>query len=180
MILVLVTQLFVDCKSREDETTKVRQGSDSHAMTGIHWQVPERWKVQQPRQMRIATYTVPAASGDSEAGECGVFYFGAGQGGDVESNIARWINQFEPPGVPTRSSRVVDGLKVSMLDLSGTYLASGGPMMATKEKKEGYRLIGAIVEAPNGPVFFKLTGPVATVASAEGEFNELIESVTPR
>jgi hypothetical protein len=36
---------------------------------------------------------------------------------------------------------------------------------------------GAIVEAPEGLVFFKLTGPLNTVAAAEGDFNSLLASV---
>ena len=39
--------------------------------------------------MRLATYQVP------ESGECGVYYFGQGQGGGVEANIDRWIGQFQ-------------------------------------------------------------------------------------
>ena len=36
---------------------------------------------------------------------------------------------------------------------------------------------GAIVEAPEGLVFFKLTGPLNTVAAAENDFNSLLGSV---
>jgi len=32
-------------------------------------------------------------------------------------------------------------------------------MAAAKSVKSGYRLLGAIAEAADGPVFFKLTGP---------------------
>ena len=173
--------LFSSCNKQGKESARqmpaLTQGSSPSAIAGIRWQVPERWQVQPQRQMRIATYVVPAATKDVEAGECAVFYFGSGEGGDVESNITRWIGQFEGANKPVRSTRVIDGLKVSLINLSGTYRSAGGPMMASGEKKEGYRLVGAIVEAPMGLVFFKLTGPEAVVASAEGEFNGLVESV---
>ena len=47
--------------------------------------------------MRAASYTIPPAAGDSEGGECVVYYFGSGQGGGVEANIKRWIGQFTAP-----------------------------------------------------------------------------------
>jgi hypothetical protein len=49
--------------------------------------------------------------------------------------------------------------------------------MESQGKLENYRLRGAIVEAPEGLVFFKCTGPVETMENAEEEFEELVESV---
>jgi len=152
------------------------QGSATQSVAGVQWKVPARWTTQAPRQMRVATYSIPSERSD-EVGECAVFYFGAGQGGDVEANMQRWIGQFEDAGQPKRSARKVGDLNVSEIDLSGTYRTSTGPMMAAGEKKEGYRLLGAIVEAPQGLVFFKLTGPATTVASSESDFNSLVESL---
>ncbi|HYM12336.1 MAG TPA: hypothetical protein VEU62_16490, partial [Bryobacterales bacterium] len=47
---------------------------------GIQWATPSGWKPEGSRPMRAATYAIPAARGDKEAGECGVYYFGPGQG----------------------------------------------------------------------------------------------------
>jgi len=146
---------------------------------GLQWAAPANWKVQPERPMRAATYTVPAAAGDKEDGECAVFYFGAGQGGDVDANISRWLNQFEPnkaqAGQPNQ--RTVNGLKVTTIDHSGTYKAAGGPMMQVSAKKPGFRLLGAIVEGPQGNVFFKFTGPAKTVAAQAGAFEKLLHSL---
>jgi hypothetical protein len=143
---------------------------------GVKWTVPASWKSQAERPMRVATYDVPAAPG-AEAGECGVFYFGQGQGGGVEDNLSRWIGQFEGAAAPKKGEKTVHGLKVHTVDVSGTYLASGGPMMKSQGKKPGYRLLGAIVEGPQGNVFFKCTGPAATLAKAQADFDSLVESV---
>jgi hypothetical protein len=72
----------------------------------------------------------------------------------------------------------VHGLKVHRMDISGTYLAPGGPMMQSQGKKTGWRLSGAIVEAPEGLVFFKCVGPAATIQAAEKDIEALIQSVT--
>jgi len=145
---------------------------------GLRWTVPARWTVAPPKPMRMATYTIPAASGGgAEPGECGVFFFGKGQGGSVDDNLARWEKQFEGGPAPKRSAKTVHGFKVHLLELSGTYLASGGPMMQSQGKKPGWSLRGAIVEAPYGLVFFKCIGPDATVKAAAKEFDELLASV---
>lgn len=156
------------------------QGSAPNAVAGIQWEVPKRWVTQPARQMRIATYTLPSPKEGIEDGECGVFYFGSGQGGDVESNIKRWVSQFENAGDLERSARKVHELEVTLVDLSGTYNASTGPMMGGGQKKPGYRLLGAIVEAPDGLVFFKAVGPQETVKAEEGNFNLLVESIGVR
>jgi hypothetical protein len=144
---------------------------------GLRWNVPARWQVAGPRPMRMATYTIPAAAG-GEAGECGVFYFGAGKGGSVEENMGRWAQQFESPSAPKKSERTIHGLRVHLLEVSGTYLAPGGPMMQSQGKKSGWRLLGAIVEAPDGLIFFKCVGPSAAMKKAEKEFDELIASLS--
>jgi hypothetical protein len=145
---------------------------------GVAWTLPSSWKAGPPKQMRVATYTIPAASGDAEGGECAVFYFGSGQGGDVESNIQRWVSQFIDAGKPERSSKEVNGLNVELVRIAGTYTAPSGPMMQSSGNKENYRLLGAIVAAPEGSVFFKFTGPAKTVGATEKDFDALISSLS--
>ncbi|HEX9190080.1 MAG TPA: hypothetical protein VGB87_23590, partial [Vicinamibacteria bacterium] len=149
------------------------------AAAGIRWTVPAAWTAGKASPMRVATYAVPPAKG-AEAGECAVFFFGTGQGGGVSDNVARWGKQFEGAPSPATRATVVSGLKVTRAEVKGTYLAPGGPMMQSTGKRPGYRLLGAIVEAPEGNVFFKLTGPAATIAAAEASFEALVSSVRRR
>ena len=51
-------------------------------------------------------------------------------------------------------------------------------MMQSQGKKAGWRLLGAIVEAPDGLVFFKCTGPAATMAKSEKDFQALVKSLS--
>ncbi len=147
------------------------------AVGGVRWTIPAGWQTAAERPMRFATYAIPAADGQ-EAGECGVFFFGRGQGGSVEDNLARWKSQFEPAPTTKPVERTINGLKVHEIALSGTYLAPGGPMMQSQGKKPGWRLLGAIVEAPDGLVFFKCTGPAATIAKAEKDYAALVKSLS--
>jgi hypothetical protein len=143
---------------------------------GVAWKVPAAWTAGPGSAMRVATYVVPGAKG-AEKGECAVFFFGPGQGGGVDDNVARWAKQFEGAPAPERSTGTVAGLRVTRAAVAGTYLAPGGPAMQATGKKAGYRLLGAIVEAPGGNVFFKLTGPAATVAAAKADFDAHVASI---
>lgn len=145
---------------------------------GLSWTAPAGWKEQPARAMRAATYAVPKAAGDAEDGECAVFYFGAGQGGAVQANIERWYGQFESSAKPPAPRAGKAGkYKVTYVEHSGTY-RSGGPMMAAPPvKKPGFRLLGAIVEGPQGSVFFKLTGPAKTVAASSAAFEKMISAI---
>ena len=147
---------------------------------GIRWTVPARWNVGADRPMRVGTYAIPAADGDAEGAECAAYYFGADQGGDVQANVERWATQFEGVTGRVQTTSEIAGMKVTNVLITGTYLAPSGPMMQSQGKKENYRLIGAIVGAPEGNVFFKCTGPDKTVEAAKAEFNTLIESISKK
>jgi hypothetical protein len=126
--------------------------------------------------MRVATYGVPGAEG-AEAGECAVFFFGRGQGGGVDANVQRWSGQFKEKPPARRTRQTVGGVALTRVDIAGTYLNPGGGMMQSRGEKPDYRLLGAIVEAPEGFLFFKLVGPTATVAAAEADFDSLLGSL---
>jgi len=132
--------------------------------------------------MRAATYSVPAAAG-AAAGECAVYFFGAGQGGSVQDNIDRWKGQFQgrdgKPATATVGTRTMRGLKVTTVDTSGDYSGMGGPMATSPRSVPNYRLLGAIVEAPGGNVFIKFTGPANTIAANAAKFEQLLASLTP-
>ena len=149
---------------------------------GVSWTAPTGWETGPAHQMRVATYRIHAIAGDPEDADCAVYFFGTGQGGTVDANLDRWAHQFTGPDgrspvqPPKVDKRVIGGLKVSTITVSGTYLGAG--MMSQGEvKKPNYRMRAAIIEAPEGLVFFKLTGPLNTVAAADNDFNALLGSV---
>ncbi|MBM3795967.1 MAG: hypothetical protein FJW31_18350 [Acidobacteria bacterium] len=144
---------------------------------GIQWTPPSGWQAQPQRPMRAATYTVPATAGDSEGAECAVFYFGSGQGGGVQANIDRWLGQFQekPATAPAGKKQTIGGIPVITIEHGGTYMA-GAPMQP-KTPKAGYLMVGSIAEAPEGNVFFKLTGPAKTVKAARAQFDKMLGSI---
>jgi hypothetical protein len=145
----------------------------------LTFELPAGWERRAPTSnMRKAE---AAISGPGGPGELAVFHFGAGQGGDVDANLRRWIAQMdtEPGTVPEQSRFESGGLTVTWVDVQGTLKAS--PMgMGPKTDQAGYRLFGAVVEGPGGPWFFKATGPDATLAPRRDEFFALLRSARTR
>lgn len=146
---------------------------------GVHWTAPASWKSEAQRPMRLGTYTVAPGA------ECGVYYFGQGQGGSVEANVDRWIGQFlQADGKPSKAAariakRTVHGLPVTTVDVSGAYTGMGGPAAQPGPAVAGYRLLGAIVEGPQGSIFFKFVGPGKTIAQNQAAFDKMIASLGP-
>jgi hypothetical protein len=153
---------------------------------GIRWDVPSNWKSEAQRPMRLATYTITAAPGDQDNGECGVYYFGPGQGGGVEANLDRWIGQFlQADGKSSKDAakiakRTLHGLKVTSVDVSGAYTGMAGPRAPQGAPKPGYRLLGAIVEGSQGSIFFKFTGPSKTIAQNQAAFEKMLATLMPQ
>jgi hypothetical protein len=156
-------------------------GAYAESAAGIRWTPPAGWKVEPSRPMRAATYSISPVAGDRGLAECIVNYFGPGQGGSIEANIERWKGQVQgPDGKPapaTLEKRNVRGVPIIVVDSSGAYTGMGGPMAAASKPVPGYRLLGAIVEAPGGTVFFKFTGPAKTVREHQSSFNQLLASI---
>jgi hypothetical protein len=154
----------------------------AESTAGVKWIAPAGWKSEAPRPMRAATYTVAAAAGDTTSAECGVYFFGAGQGGSVEANLERWAGQFTDPGGGAAKPRIVKrqlhGLAATTIDVSGAYSGLGGPL-GSGHAVAGYRLLGAIVEAPGGNIFVKFSGPAKTVAANQPKFEQLLTSFQP-
>jgi hypothetical protein len=150
------------------------------AAAGLKWTAPAGWKYEGSRPMRAATYTAAPASGDTEGAECGVYFFGKGQGGTVEANLDRWKAQVTgangKPADAQIQKRTIHGLNVTVIDTSGAYSGMGGPMAQPQAGKPGYRLLGAIVEGPGGNIFVKFAGPAKTIAANKPKFEAMLNS----
>ena len=151
---------------------------------GLSWTPPETW-VPLTKPRRAANYRVAPVAGDSDAAECGVYYFGSGQGGSADANVKRWIGQFRTAdGKPADelakvSARTINGIKLTTVDITGTHLFKAFPMARQATPKPGYRLIGAIADGPEAPIFFKFVGPRKTVAAGEADFRKMLDSLRP-
>jgi hypothetical protein len=150
----------------------------------LKWDVPSGW-VSKPAasSMRVAEFSLPKVDSDSEDGALAVFFFG-GQGGSIQANLDRWMLQMaQPDGRPskdvakTTTFKTRSGLAVTLVDLTGTYVAEVSPGSPERFNKPGFRLRAAVVETPEGPYFVKLTGPAKTIARWDQSFAAFLQSL---
>jgi hypothetical protein len=152
------------------------------AQAAIAFDAPKEWAAQpSTSSMRVAQYSLARAPGDSEDAELIVYYFG-GSGGSVDANLDRWLGQMEQPdGKPSKavaktSTMTSNGLKITVLDVAGRYVAETSPGSNTRLNKPGFRMKAAVIETAKGPYFVKLTGPAKTVERWDAAFAGFLKS----
>ena len=153
------------------------------AAGGLLFTAPPGWTPRTPAStMRVAEFVVPKAPGDVEDAEAIVYFFGGG-GGSADANVERWIGQIQQPDGSAskdrarREMQTINGLKVTTVDLSGTYVAEVRPGAAEHHNKPDFRLRAAVVEMPRGAYSIKMTGPAQTMAAADAAFKAFLASV---
>jgi hypothetical protein len=122
---------------------------------------------------------VAGAAGSQDA-ELVVFYFGQGQGGSAEANIARWESQFSSATGTSIKAGVqhfkVSGMPVTTAELTGTYTRSmgmGPPSAPTPDQT----LLAAVVETSKGNLFLQLHGPKATATANRDAFLDMVRGL---
>jgi len=144
-------------------------------LMGVKVTLPSGWKRNPPaNQMRLAEADVPDSGGDP-AKTCLVVFSTAG--GSVEENVTRWSGQVRDAtgnAVPPNKSesRTVDGVKVTIVQMAGSFAGMGGGA-----PKENWALHGAIIETPQGLLFVKMTGPAPSMEAAAAAFNAMFDSL---
>jgi hypothetical protein len=146
------------------------------AGAAVAWDAPASWtSMPNSNAMRLATYKIPRASGDSADAELTV----SAASGGADANIKRWAGQFVGDAAPKTEKRTVHGLDVTVVEIKGTYKADamlGGP----GTPKDNYMLLAAVVDGDPRQHFFKMTGPEKTVTGARKDFDALLSSLRPK
>ena len=157
--------------------------SNTNASGDLHFKAPDGWVTEKASSsMRVAQYKLPKAEGDNDDASLVVYYFGAAQGGTPQANIDRWIAQMQQPDGSSSKDKAktetttVNGLKVTTVDVGGTYTAEMAPGSGSFHNDTNYRLRAAVVETPKGYYFIKLAGPSKTVARWDQSYTDYLKS----
>jgi hypothetical protein len=131
--------------------------------------------------MRLAEFSVPRTDGTSA--EVIVFYFGEGQGGSVDANIARWSAQFTGADGGPVSPRVgtLEGtpFPTTVAEFDGAYARTVGTGPGGAAAVPDQRVVAAVVETPRGSLFLQLVGDRVAVAETREDFLEMVGSIGP-
>lgn len=169
---------FAPVTSRDDADPAPAGSEHEILAPGARFVLPADWVPEPPSSsMRLAQARIPGPGGDAQLT---VFYFGPGGGGGVEENLARWVGQMdvEPGTEPRRDAFAAGPFRVTWVDVEGTLKPS---MMGTgpDTPQPGSRLLAAVVEGPQGPWFFKATGPAETLDAARDDFLAMLRGAAP-
>ena len=158
------------------EKVNLKQGYDQ--IGRLQAEIPKGWKREQPSSsMRIAQFQIPLEKG---TGELVVF---SGIGGSVEANLERWYGQFRSNSQKTITETAekfienINGMDVTFSFAEGTYLKSSMGMGGVTTEMPNYSLMAAIIIAPDGPYFFKGTGPKIILKTEKEIFISFIKSI---
>jgi hypothetical protein len=151
----------------------------------LRFNAPAAWVSKTPSSsMRLAEYTLPKVASDPEDATVTVFFFGATQGGNVQANIDRWISQMAQPDgrssndlAKTMSAATTSDLKLTVVDVSGTFVAEVAPGSTEHFNKPGFRQLAVYIETPGGPYFVKALGPAATIAKWHDSVHAFLMSI---
>lgn len=184
-IYLILSIVFISCKSNENSSPQNKPGTTTNQSSGntVDYSPHPDWVKEKPSSsMRKAQYRWPGKNGAEDA-EMAVFFF-PGTGGSIEANLERWYGQFkQTDGTNTRDNAeekklTANGLDVTVAYTTGIFLKSTSPMMmgGPVEEMSGYAMLAAIVETPQGPWFFKATGPQETIDFWRDDFEKFSDS----
>ena len=142
-------------------------------------EVPADWIASEPRgDMRLLQFTVPAAD-EAGAAELVVYYFGPGQGGSLEANVARWTSQFSSDDGPVEPviTPLTGNLPATLVELTGRY-ARGVGVGPVGDTLPNRTLLAGVVETPRGNLYPQLYGPADVVAKHKAEFVGFITRIS--
>ena len=186
--IVLVISLAVwACGKQGPTTTSGMQSnsaqSNANASGDLHFKAPDGWVTEKASSsMRVAQYKLPKAEGDNDDASLVLYYFGAAQGGTAQANIDRWIAQMQQPDGSSSKDKAktetttINGLKVTTVDVGGTYTAEMAPGSGSFHNDTNYRLRAAVVETPKGNYFVKLAGPSKTIARWDQAYTDYLKT----
>ena len=164
--LILASTLFA-------WVSTISANAEKFSVAGYAFNSPSGWKASPPSSsMRKAQFAAPGNSG--QAAEVVFFYFGTGGAGGVKANIDRWMGQFKNAENKKVEGKTVGGTKLTYARATGTFM-SGRPF-GPKTPKEGYALLGAIIEGKQGAIFVKMTGPEAALKANSDKMKAMVES----
>lgn len=199
---ILVVALFLGCAQQNSDSKTSGKSSPStsqssfakieggdalggqpRSVAGLAFRPPADWLDLGPSGMRAASYALPDGTNTSDTAMVAVFFFASGGGGSVQDNIARWVGQVTPEDGRSREvaaihdKLTVKGMTVTTVEIDGSYTPAMGPG-ASSGPKAGYRLVGAVIEGPEGNLFFRLTGPKALTDKMMSGFVSMVKQIS--
>src|SRR5947209_4273926 len=114
-LVALAFAVFVSCTCPLSGQ-QTGAGGTLVTIDGLKSRTPADWAPEQPNtRMRINQFRLTPINDDKDNAEVAVYFFGKGQGGSPDANVARWKGMFVPP-----AGRTIDDVtRVEKLKVGG-------------------------------------------------------------
>ncbi|MCU0702960.1 MAG: hypothetical protein MUF18_03110 [Fimbriiglobus sp.] len=151
--------------------------------SGLSGEPPATWKAEKPANLlRSHQFKLPSDDKTYADAELTV---SPKSSDDVTKNFDKWKTQFTPPDgkkvedVTKTSSFEVSGVKVHVLDVSGTWKYKERPFdpKSKEEIKPEYRAVWVIVVGKDDTTHLRLSGPQAVVGKHYAEFEKWLKGL---
>jgi len=164
---------------------EVSLSGPSFPVGDLKFTIPSKWQIEPVESpARGGQWRVPPLHDGGEGGEVVAFYFGPGIGGSAEENIGAWIGtMFNAEGHPAAAERKhheTGGHKISQVVIFGTYNQVVSLPGVPPEHRPNYGLLGAVIENPQGNIYWRFTGPEPLITANLPLFNKVVDSVRPQ
>jgi hypothetical protein len=144
--------------------------SASATLLGYQSRIPSGWTSRPPSSnMRLAEY-----SAGRDGAEVVAYFFGPGQGGSIEANLARWKGQFSNPAggpVDEVTARESSGaFPLTIAEYRGSYARGIGAGATADKALPNHMLLAVVADTPKGRIFFQMYGPVRAVEAQRAAY----------
>ncbi len=146
-------------------------GFTSAPGSSLSWQTPPGWQDAGATGLRLANFRI----GPAGEAECYVTILG-GPAGGVALNVNRWRSQMgleeaDPETIAQLPKIPLLGAEAVFVDLKGSFGGMVDDVHApARDIREGYALLGAILQREDDTVFLKMTGPEEILQQERGNF----------
>ena len=184
-VVIIAGGILIQAAHASDREAEVSLYGPSFPVGNLKFTIPSRWKIEMVESPgRGGQWRVPPLRGEVEGGEFVAFYFGPGLGGTAKENIEAWIStMFNAEGNPAAAEvkhHVTAGFKISQVVIFGTYNQVISMPGVPPQPKANYGLLGAVIENPQGNIYWRFTGPEPLITANLPLFNKIIDSVKPQ
>jgi hypothetical protein len=164
---------------------EVTLSGPSFPVGNLQFTIPAKWRIEMVQSpVRGGQWRVPPLRPDGEGGEVVAFYFGKGIGGSPKENVEAWVGtMFNAEGHPSAyeiKRHEMGSFKISQVVMFGTYNQAVSLPGIPPQPKSNYGLLGAVIENPEGNIYWRFTGPEALITANLPLFNKIVDSVKPQ
>lgn len=150
--------------------------------------VPATWNERERQnnviEKEFVIYEVPLKEGEEPKEDTPVGRLTlSASGGTVDQNMRRWIGQFrlgrdaDGEDAVQQEEIELEGGTLHLLDISGTYFDAPRGPFGPKVERTDYRMLGAIIEIEDGPLYFvKFYGPQKVVEANAKDFRKMVRA----